>query len=296
MSKFALLFIGILLTGLGAALFYHGWAAFLLYEITYFMNPDDRWWSSQLPGISYSFWTAILMIAVLIKQYRELSQRSPWRSHPVFLWMVALLGSYYLAYFWALEEALHEQFTFIFLKLIVIVLVAYKLLDSEKALNGAIWAFLLGCTYVAYLATSLGRNAGARLEGISLPNAPDVNGVANALVPAGALLMYFAWMGSKKVRLLCFICGGLIANALVLFNSRGAFLGIVVSAGLYMLFMMFSRHRQKGQRGMAIVILVVGVSGGLYVTDAVFWERMSTLQNVESRDSGAGRVVFWMPL
>ena len=45
---------------------------------------------------------------------------------------------------------------------------------------------------------------------------------------------------------------------------------------------------------MAIVIAIAGISGGLYVTDDVFWERMQTLENLESKGSGAGRVTFWL--
>ena len=77
-------------------------------------------------------------------------------------------------------------------------------------------------------------------------------------------------------------------------DGRGAFLGIVASVGIYLLFMIFSRYRKEGQRGMAIVIALLGVLGGLSLTDEAFWARMGTLENLESRDSGAGRITFWL--
>lgn len=294
MSKFALLFVGVLLAGLGTALFYHGWAAFLLYEVTYFMNPDDRWWSSQLPGVSYSFWVAILMLLVLGRRYVTYSQASPWLAHPSLKWLILLLGCYYLAFFWAIRPQEHDQFTYAFFKLVVIVLVAYKLLNTRAALNGAIWAFLVGCAYIGYLATELGRNMGTRLEGITLPDSPDVNGVANTLAPAGVFLIYYAWMGSNKVRLLSIVCAAFIANGLVLFNSRGAFLGAATGVGLYLLLMLFSRHQQKGQRFLAVLVIAFGIGGAISVTDDVFWERMGTLSNLESRQSGSGRITYWL--
>lgn len=294
MSKFALLFLMTFVGGVVAALFYSSAAAFLLYEIIYFLNPDERWWSAQIPGISYSFFSALLMLSVLVWRFRDLSQASPWFQHPTFKWMLLLLGSYYLAYFWALVPEDHHQFTFIFLKLLIVIFAAYKLLKHEKSLDMALWAYVIGCTYIGYLATLSGRNMGTRLEGITLADSPGGNPVAAALVPACAILLYFAWMGNKKVKLLCVVCGALIANALVLFNSRGAFLGIVASVGVYLLFMLFSRHRQKGQRGMAIVIMLLGIMGGLSLTDDVFWQRMSTLENVEIGQGGAGRITFWL--
>ncbi|PVY78317.1 O-antigen ligase [Tamilnaduibacter salinus] len=293
MSKVALLFLLVFVGGSVAALFYSSHFAFLVYQITYFLNPVDRWWGSQLPGSSYSFVAAVLMILVLAFRYRSLTEKGPWLQHPSLKWLVAILASYYLAYLWALVPSAHDKFTFIFLKLTVVILVAYKLLDSQKALNASIWAYVIGATYIGYLATSMGRNAGYRLEGIKLPETGDVNPVAAAIVPAGVLLLYQVWMGNKTTKVICMVAGALVANALVLFNSRGAFLGIVVSVGLYLMAMMFSRHRQKGQRGIAVVVVIAGLSGGYYVTDDVFWERMGTLENLESRESGAGRMAYW---
>jgi O-antigen ligase len=94
---------------------------------------------------------------------------------------------------------------------------------------------------------------------------------------------------------LCVICGALIANGLVLINSRGSFVGAVVSGGAFLLIMMFSKHRQKGQRAMAVVIVVLGVSGVLSLADDSFWERMNTLTTPEDQAaSGSGRINYWM--
>ncbi|UZD66504.1 O-antigen ligase family protein [Marinobacter sp. AN1] len=294
MSKFALLFIMVFLGCVIATLTYSGAAAFVLYQLVYFLNPDSRWWSADIPGIRYSFVAAVLMLMALGVKYGDYSKISPWKGQPTFKWLIGLLGLYYLASFWALNDLIHDRFTFDFAKLMVVIFVAYKLVNTERALDASIWAYLIGATYIGYLATITGRNYGDRLEGIGMVDAPDANGVAAALVPAGALLMYYAWMGNWKVKLLCVGCGALIANGLVLINSRGAFLGVVVGAGLYLLHMIFSRYRKKGQRAMAIVIAVAGISGGLYVTDDVFWSRMQTLENLESKESGAGRVTFWL--
>ena len=53
MSKFALLFLTVLLAGIVATFFYSATASFLLYQIVYMVNPDSRWWSGQIPGVSY---------------------------------------------------------------------------------------------------------------------------------------------------------------------------------------------------------------------------------------------------
>ncbi|MGO1788323.1 MAG: O-antigen ligase family protein [Sphingobacterium sp.] len=202
---------------------------------------------------------------------------------------------YYLMYIFALNSTMHHIFTLNFTKLIVITFVAYKLLYTEKALNAALWAYILGATYIGYLATITGRNEFSRVEGIGLVDAPDANDTAAAIVPALVLLMYFAWLGDKKIKLLSVVCGALLANGLVLINSRGSFLGVLGGAGIFLLYMLLSTYQRKGQRLMAVMIVVLGMSGGLYVADEQFWSRMQTLENLEDQStSGSGRVNFWL--
>lgn len=294
MAKFALLFVLIFLWGIWAAIWYHSAFAFVLYELVYFLNPSDRWWGGQLPDISYSFVASVLMLGVLALRYRSLSPKSPWMAHPALRWMVAVLASYYLAHLWAEIPQAHSDYTFIFAKLVIITFVAYKLIDSEKGLNYAIWGYVVGCAYIGYLATITGRNSGDRLEGIGLPQSGDANDVAASLVPACSILLYMVWVSGRKAKIICVVFGAVIANGLVLFNSRGAFLGVLSSAGLFAVFMIFSRYRQKGQRGLAVVVVIMAMGGGLYVADDTFWDRMGTLENLESEKSGSGRLKYWL--
>lgn len=293
MSKFALLFLVVFFGGIVAALAYSGVAAFVLYQLVYFLNPDARWWSASIPGLRYSMITVLLMMLVLALRYREYSALSPWLKMPVFKWMIAVLGMYYLAYTFAINLPLHKNFTFEYTKLVIIMLVAYKLISNERALTASLWAYIVGATYIGYLAHSVGRGSQGRVSGIGMVDAVDTNDAAAALVPAAVILMYFAWMGTKKIKFLTVVCGAWIANALVLINSRGAFVGAVVSLSVFLFFMIFSRYQKKGQRASAVVMIVLGLSGALYVTDDVFWERMKTLQSEDKAVQGSSRTSFW---
>ncbi|WP_418140123.1 O-antigen ligase family protein [Marinobacter sp. MA] len=294
MSKFALLFLMFFFGGVIAALTYSGVAAFVVYQIVYFFNPDNRWWASNIPGLRYSMIGALLMLYALAIRYKHYSQLSPWKDMPPLKWLVAVLVMYYVTYTWALDPASHQRFTFEFLKLVVIVFVAYKLIHSEQALKVCLWVYILGCAYIGYIARSTGRNSAGRVEGIGMVDSLDANDTAAALAPAGVLLLYFAWVGDKKIRILAVICGALIANGLVLINSRGSFLACVVSLAIFILFMVFSRYQRKGQRWTAVFMVVFGLSGALYVTDDQFWERMGTLKEIEDQEtSGSSRMAFW---
>jgi hypothetical protein len=294
MSKFAILFILFFFSGALSALF-RSEVAFALYQTVYFINPENRWWAGDIPSIPYSYITVLLMAFLLVKNYKQLSMESPWLQQNIFLWMGALLALYHVTTLYALVPDAHMLHTTNFTKLLIIISIAYKLIRNEKALDLSIWAYLLGCTYIGYIATITGRNSGDRVEGIGMVDGLEANDTAAALVPAAVLLMYFAWQGNNKIRFVAVIMGALIANGLILINSRGAFVGVAVSLGFFLVFMIFSKFQEKGQKITAIFMIVLGLSGAFVLTDESFWERMSTLQNTEDKKaSGSGRIVFWL--
>ena len=297
MSKFAVFFLLLYGGGLVAVLAYNGAAAFFLYQIVYMFNPENRWWSADIPSMRYSFITALMMLLALAYKYKELSQISPWTRQPVFGWMLAFLLLHFIAFFYALDPDAHSRFTDYFWRLVVVMLVAYKLLNTEKLLNIAIWVYLLGAAYVGYYGHSMGRDNRGRLSGIGMiDTSTDSNLAAAALVPAVVLLLYYAWQGNWKTRALVFICSAFVVNVLVLLNSRGAFLGVLAGCSLFVFFMLFSRIQKARQRMAAVGIVIAGLSGALYLTDESFWNRMQTLQADEYGQRGAdgrGRMHFW---
>ncbi|RBW49727.1 O-antigen ligase family protein [Marinobacter sp. F3R11] len=296
MAKFALLFLFLFASGILAALFISPVSAVLVYQLVYFVNPDNSWWAASIPGLQYSFIAALLMLFMLTIRYKELSDQAQWKNQPVLKWMVAILFVYIFMINFAVVAGVHKSFTYEFAKLVIIIFAAYKLITSERALNACLWAYIAGVTYIGYIAYSVGRDGQGRVEGIGMiDTGGDGNMTAAAMVPALIILTYMAWMGNKKVKLLAIFCGGFIANGIVLINSRGAFLGAVVGTLFFLMYMIFSKYQRKGQKGTAILIILIGLAGTIYVTDEAFWSRMETLQDIDDGGkSGSHRVDFWM--
>ena len=290
---FSLSFIGCLI----AAIILDGVWAFYIYQLVYFLNPGNRWWGSSLPDLSYSFITVAFMFAGLMIRYKDTASIK-YSELPLSKWIVGILVIYIFMSFFALSPDNHQQSLIEFAKLIIIVGIAYKLINTRKKLDWTLWAYVLGATYIGYVAMSMGRNRGDRLEGIGTIDAGDSNGTAAIMVPALIFLLYYVWLGKNiYVKALAVVCGALITNGLVLINSRGAFLAVVVGASVFVSYMLFSKFQRGGQRATAIFLVVAGLSGALYVTDDLFWERMETLQEVsddEGDRGGAHRVEFWL--
>lgn len=296
MSKFALAFILLFFGGLAAALIHSPVYAVMLYQLVYFMNPEIRWWGASIPNIPYSFITVLVMMLALGLNYKKAWVGNKITEHPSIKWVLVILLLYYFMCFFAVVPGLHYKFTYDFTKLIIIFIIVYKVVDSERSFDIVVLSYVVGAAYIGYVAGVSGRDETGRVENIGMiDTGGDSNMTAAALVPAVVILMYYFWLGSRKIKLLSLICGVLIVNGLILINSRGAFLGVIAGASLFLLYMIFSKHQRKGQRFSAISVIFFGVLGAYSLTDKYFWMRMSTLKQVEDGDaSGSHRVDFWL--
>ena len=292
---FSLLFLTIY------ALFYYASASFMLYELIYFFYPQNRWWGESVPAVSYSFLSVVLMAFVFIKGFK-VSSDNKILAIPQFRYMFLLFATFVLASFFSPMPEIHSQAMIYFGKLVIIILLAYKLCHEPKDLNRYIMGYLLGAWYFSYLVYQTGRNHWDRVEYIGFVDAPESNGFAAAMAPSLVFCLHYFWI-SKNIwhRIGYAFIGAFLANALVLINSRGSFLAVVGGAGYYMYKLYFSKARVKHQRMGVILVAIFGLAGALYVADDGFIERMYTITSeAESLDdtksekqTGATRVEFW---
>lgn len=296
MSKFALFFILLFISGLIGAIFFAPVSSVVLYLTVYFMNPEARWWAQGIPSIPYSLITVFVMLFVLIFNYKRMTSLTKWREQKAILWMIILLCIYLLMWPISIAPTHHSYHLYNFAKLVLTVLVAYKIVNSERSLHLVLWAYIFGAAYIGYYAALVGRNAAGRVESIGMADTGgDGNITAAALVPAVIYLLYYVWLGSWKVRILSVMAAMFVVNGIILINSRGAMVGCALGATLFLGFMLFSTQQRKGQRATAISVLFLGLIGFLALTDQSFWARLATLQDVsDGSTSGSHRIDFWL--
>ena len=291
------LFVFLYCMGFILAIFHNPVFSFVLYELVYFMNPRQRWWYYMFPDISYPYTTVVLMAFALFVIYRKHLLTNRLFAAPQFKWIYAFLIVYGVTWFIAVKPDLHQEASINFLKLVIIISMAYKLVDTRRKLDFAVWGYLFGCWYVSFIIYQTGRNANNRVEGIGTVDASDANGIAAALAPSVVLSLYYFWMTkSKKAKLLFAIVGVFVANAIVLINSRGSFLAVAVSVSSFMFYMYFSSVKIKYQKAIAIGLTVAGLAGVIYLADSNFLDRVKTMKNVEvtrEQQSATTRFIFW---
>ena len=126
--------------------FYAPIFAFTLYQLIYYFHPEKRWWGVLVPEISYSFFAVLLMIFVLLINI-NLFSKNKILSIPQFKWAYFLVFLYGIAYFYAISPVFHLVAFNYFLKLLIIITIAYKLCNNSKHLDIILYGHIIGASF-----------------------------------------------------------------------------------------------------------------------------------------------------
>ncbi|WP_133470509.1 O-antigen ligase family protein [Paraglaciecola marina] len=271
---------------------------FVLYQGVYFFNPATKWWGKSIPDLSYSFYIVLSLILIVMMNFSKIIENNPLKV-PQLRWLYIVVLLYVIASVYAVLPVPHSIAVEAFVTLAVIVSLGYILCDTEKKLDYLIYGYLYGAFYLSFYVFQFGRNSGSRVEGVGMVDAPDSNGVSAALAPAVVLCLYYFWVNSNvKIKALFAITGVFVANALILINSRGAFLGVSVGLSVFIWSMYFSSFQRKNQKLTVIAIVILGLAGSTVIIDDGFIKRMQTLmvetEVDEEKESGATRTAYWV--
>lgn len=298
-----LLFFGTYLGSIIAAFRIAPVFAFVLYQAVYFFYPRNKWWGYMVPDLSYSFFTVVLMMLVFALNFKQLNKNSLLKA-PQIKYFFGMFCMMHIVANYAAIPIWHNLSVVDYTKLFVIICLAYKLVDTKKHLQYILQGYIFGAWYISFMVFQLGRNAGDRVEGAGLVDAPDSNGLAAAIAPSVVLAFYYFWISKAMWQKALFaIALVFTANAVVLINSRASFLAVAGSMAFFMWHMYFSSIQRKNQKKAAVGLTILGLCGSLYIVDASFVERVKSIwsekkavtgQQVEVRaESGATRTEFW---
>jgi hypothetical protein len=295
-GKFAIIFLLTFTGGIVATLAIDASWGVCVWILEYFFHPQIRWWYHQLPELRYSF---LIILSLLLSYFIRNKQYSAnrLRDLPQTKWILGMLGMCGLIYFWAAWQEMHLQFLIAYAKLIVIIGIVYKVIDTPVKYERVLWAYMLGGLYIGFLAYSSGRTWGGRLEGIGLADGMDVNAISAAVVAIIPIVLYYVFYEEKLLlRGVSVVFLAFMLNMLILANSRGAFLGLIGSSAYYFFRTYFSPIPGKDKKTVQMVLVACcGVGLFFYLADESFWMRMSTLSEATDQAAvKAGRTYFWL--
>lgn len=291
------LFFGAQVAAFVGTLFYAPVFAFLGYQVIYLMYHSSRWWYHDIPALSYSFAFSAFVVLLAFFSRKKATPTQPW-SIPSFRWLYLLLLYYALIQLWAFSPVRHFDALDNFAKLVIVMSAAFKLCGDRRSLDLMLQTFMAGAAYLGYYTYQFGRTGYGRVENVGTVDSPDVNDVAALLVPAAVLALYYFWAaGNHKQRMFAVLCGAFIVNAIVLMNSRGAFLGLFLGAAYFLILVFMLSEHVKASRAKVIGIGLLGVVALGMVFDQSAIERFLTLKDEteirEDQQTGSTRIFFW---
>jgi O-antigen ligase len=300
MSARFLVFGGLFGVAIVAALFYP-LCGILAYFGHYYLWPEHQWWGEPLAqtGIRVSLLISAVTAVGIAIHWQALRAKIAGpclHSQGMILWSyIAVIG---LSELWGMpfEKAPDEVASGLFVKMVKVGIFLFMLTNVVTTKSALIqvmrFAMLTGGGYLAWEAYTAPDSAyeNGRLEGIGGPDFQDANFMAAHFVVMGILAGTFLILERKLIsRVGYLMVGGLIANAVILTRSRGAFLGIAVSAAAA-----FLLADWQVRKYMCLLLPVVAL-GGYRLMDDQFRERMNTIvvDNDNIDQSAATRLELW---
>jgi probable O-glycosylation ligase (exosortase A-associated) len=257
------------------------------YFLDYYGHPPLRWWGKELPDLRWSLIISLItLVSVLIHQAKPLEVKT--ESNRQVRWLVLLVfTSFLVTPTMAVVKDQSWDKVIELIKLGVLYFLIIKTIRTKEDFHYLILIQIVGVFLWGWSAFEDPKRVDGRLSGIGGPDSIRDNGTAAHLLGVLPFIGVVFLEGKVWEKVICLIAAPFVLNAFVLCNSRGAFVGLILT-GLYTLLITKGRLRRK---------MVVGLSMGAVLfyslMDPQFIERQKTIQNYEEDSSASSRIELW---
>lgn len=258
----------------------------LTYIVTLYFDPAGQWWGrATAGGVRWELIPAAITLVAMILYRRRILSSPLFRSGAFWGFVVFVLwGLVQLQ--WALDMDAQEQLLTIWSKFLLVSIMICACVDSWKNLRLVLWAHVIGCVYMGYIAFAYSN--GGRVEGFGLGSVGDANTgsleLVTGFVAAGALFLSGSW----RAKVVLAPAMGLIANGVIATESREGFLALLGSGIVFVIF------APRAARKQVIAASVLAALGFLALSNPSYWLRVHTIENggaeIQGVDTGHARL------
>ncbi len=287
MSKTMIGWMFIYFIGLIASLAIDPFYGVLTYIYEYYTHRS--WAKDVYPPLRWSFVIAAVIMVSYFIHWNKVRNRS--FSDPSLKYLLILLINMAILTPFAISVELSYERLIVFLKLAGLYYFVSRIIRDRKKYNQFIWLQVWGNFLFGWHAFRKGGITGGRLENIGGVDTTGSNYLANHMIMILPFIGNMFFFGNKWVRIGALTAAPFIINALILCNSRGAFLAMIAMAISFLF--LSNAIKIRGYRIKAIIGLALGSILFLWLTNAQFWERMWTIQTYEGDTSATSRVDTW---
>ena len=257
------------------------------YFLDYYAHPPIRWWGKSLPDFRWSFFISIILLATFLLKRRSLPRLEVKRPPQLTMMAFFILNAVFVSQTQAVDPDSSWRFTFMLSKFGMLFFLITQVVRTKKHFRGLILVQILGIFLWGWNTYQNPRKKAGRLYGMGGVDSYSDNGMAAVLIAIMPFIGAFFWEGKKWEKVICIMAAPLVLNAFILCNSRGAFLGLLVSA---MAAIMFSKGSLRKK-----ILLTALPASILFMSlmDPAFIARIQTIENYQEDGSASQRVTSW---
>jgi hypothetical protein len=259
------------------------------YLLEYYMRPELKWWGDQLPDLRYNLMISLVLGLTFVlrrSSLRELTRT----GNPVLPWLLALMtlmGAVTATV--AVDTETSWSWTVQWIKTaIVFPLLVAGVVRSRSGFDLFTVANMVGAAWWGWDAwTNPHRDASRLMEIGSGDTLNDNAASAHLLTVLPFVIVYLLTEKDKRLRALALIVMPLVVNTIILCNSRGSIVGILVAGAASVLLI------RRGNR-LRLIGVIIGIAATfLMLADSQFIERQQTTSNYEEDGSAQQRLITW---
>jgi len=286
MARMTLLWVVTYFAGLTAS-FVNPLFGTLTYLFEYYLRPSFHWWGRSLPDLRWNFMIAAVLTATYVLRRSSLPDAGAPRRGPTLC--VALLGGYMLLMTpFAARPDLSFEKTTQFLKMALFHGLVIGTVRTEAAFDAFVAVHMAGAGWWGWEAYRNPRRTAGRLANVGSGDTRGDNGAAaHLLTVLPFAVAYLLLHRDKRLRALALLVTPFVVNTIILCNSRGAVLALIV-CGLTAVWLARPGHRIR-----MLAVGFVAAAGFLYLADPIFIARQATTTRFQEDGSAAGRLEAW---
>jgi O-antigen ligase len=278
MSLTALVYISLYVAGIIAAIFKRPIYGLHAYTLSFYAYAPGRWWGADLPSIRWAYIAALVtLISILIRKEKKITLVF-FENKLFFIFVLYVIFQSLLID----DNFYHMTYVTLLIKFTLLIFIIQNAVENEKDLISYIFVNLLGCAYLGYLGIT--EFTSGRLEGIGTPGLESANQLGQHL---GAVLVFSSFLlliKIGKLKIIIAACVVLVLNAILLTESRGVLLALMVTGVVSLIFIPVKSRKSF------IPYLVLGVIAGYSLIGTQMIEKLTALneaENVEELDTSA---------
>ena len=267
-----------------------------LYMLTFFAAPKFWWWGDVIEDYRWNLFAGVLLLVTIVATQKNddtTPSERPLASTAVPILVFMAVNVVLVHLLLAVNPASSFGWLIIRLKFLLLFFLLQYSVRDQKDFRIIAMSVALGMGYIGWEATinERGSFSGGRLEGVGAAGVQSSNQLASLLItglPIAVTLLFTTTSNWMKATVL--VACGLAFNVVLMCNSRGAFLGVLIAGFVFLL--MTSGPARKRSMGIAAVALV---GTFLLLGDPEILTRFGTTftSGAERDNSATSRIVFW---